>query len=93
MNNTNQAEWLKEAVKEAQSTASPNQPITINITLNDESVHNYNYDNRTIVVQPQPRRVVSQCHPTRSQLTGYVYDPSEPLDMQQIANEAITGFY
>lgn len=91
MSNTKNTEWLREAVKDAQAAARPNQPITIEITLNDNSVHNY--DNRMIVLQPQRRRVVSQCHPSRNQLTGYVYNPNSPLDRQQLANEAIAGFY
>lgn len=98
MYKTDQAEWLKDAVEEARRVAEPGRDITINITLNDNSVHNH--DNRTVVLQserPQGRwlgrqRVNAVCHPSRNQLTGYVYNPHEPLDFQQIANEAITGF-
>ena len=92
---TNGTDWLNDALAAAQNQAAvTGQPVTINITLNDNSVHTY--DNRSVVVHQAPwrQRQTSLCSPSRFNITGgYVYDPSVPLDPQRLADEAAAGYW
>ena len=75
---TQGAEWLREVTIEAERMASPNQPIHINITVDNSTHDNSYHDNRQVhmhhhaaaLPQYQMNAPIGLCTPNRFHITS-----------------------